>query len=113
MDDPEDALMCVKNISGRQHLKMIITMMSIAVAPALLPSYHIMSCCSYVFDNTNNVIITLLGQDVDGRLIKVEVATGIRGRRDRGDRGDRDRGDRHAGGRDRDFNRDHRYRYDH
>lgn len=57
---------------------------------------------------------TLQGQDVDGRLIKVEVATGIRGRRDRGDRGDRDRdrGERHAGGRDRDFNRDHRYSYD-
>ena len=111
MDDPEDALMCVKNISGRQHLQMMITMMSIAVALALLPSNHSMSCCLYVFDNTNNVINTLLGQDVDGRLIKVEVATGIRGRRDRGDR-DRDRGDRHAGGRDRDFNRDHWYRHD-
>lgn len=41
----------------------------------------------------------IVGQDVDGRLIKVEVATGVRGsgsaRRGRGDRygdgGDRDR----------------------
>ena len=34
MDDPEDALMCVKNISGRQHLLLMITMMSRALAPA-------------------------------------------------------------------------------
>lgn len=50
---------------------------------------------------------TLLGQDLDGRLIKVEVATGIRGRRG----GDRVRGERPAGGRDRDYNRDYRYIY--
>lgn len=43
------------------------------------------------------------GQDVDGRLIKVEVATGVRGGgagRKGGDRGDRN------GGRDRDRDRD-------
>ena len=63
---------------------------------------------AHASDHTTDEINVLLGQDVDGRLIKVEVATGIRGRRDRGDR---DRGERHAGGRDRDFNRDYRYRY--
>ena len=31
MDDPQDALMCVKNISGRQHLHMMMMMIHYAL----------------------------------------------------------------------------------
>lgn len=36
MDDPQDALMCVKNISGRQHLHMMMTMIHYTIASTSL-----------------------------------------------------------------------------
>jgi hypothetical protein len=95
MDDPQNALLCVKNISGylpQQHWIIAIN-----------AAFNMLEPWLFGIGNLSDFFHICSGQDVDGRLIKVEVATGVRGGgagRKGGDRGDRN------GGRDRDRDRD-------